>query len=71
MRTEQRLKQEAREGCKFRGHRMSRHWEGLHYKRQSIKCKDCGMHVIIDLDPAPNGIDICGQAVALHCPESE
>jgi hypothetical protein len=30
-------------------------------------CKTCGMGVYVDGHPAPNGIDIHGEAVALNC----
>lgn len=70
MTKEQRLKSEARQTTEFRGHKMEKPWVSSSFygcKRQSIKCKDCGMHVIIDLQPAVNDIDIGGQAVALYC----
>ena len=68
MRKKQRLRRNAILAAKFRGHQMTRQWVySTNGKRQSIKCRICGMHSIIDLDPPPNGIDISGQAVALHC----
>lgn len=66
MRTIERLRQEALESCKFRGHKMKsfsrkyRHW-------WDSTCKVCGMEVCVNDNPAPNGIDIGGEAVALHC----
>ena len=62
----ERLRLSALESCKFRGHKMKpfsrkyRHW-------WSSECKVCGMEVCLDDDPAPNGIEIGGEAVALHC----
>lgn len=35
--------------------------------RYESVCKGCGSYVQVDTDPAPNGIDIGGTAVALNC----
>jgi hypothetical protein len=62
----ERLRIEALESCKFRGHKMKpfsrkyRHW-------WNSECKVCGKGVTVNDNPAPNGIDISGEAVALHC----
>jgi hypothetical protein len=62
----ERLRIEALESCNFRGHKMKpfnrkyRHW-------WTSECGICGMEVCLNDDPAPNGIDISGEAVALHC----
>lgn len=66
MRTVERLRQSALESCKFRGHKMSR-FASLHTWAKVSDCKTCGMSVIVNARPAPNGIDIGGEAVALHC----
>lgn len=66
MRKIERLRKEALESCKFRGHRMELfnrlclHW-------WSSKCKDCGMTVQVNDAPDANEIEIGGEAVALHC----
>lgn len=64
------LKKEAQRYTSLRGHRMK--W-GNPYCRASGprmqigKCRDCGMEVQLNEAPAPNGIDIGGEAVALNC----
>jgi len=35
------------------------------------KCKACGMCVHVNIEPAPNEINIGGEAVALQCPGRE
>jgi len=62
----ERLRKEALESCKFRGHKMrpfdrtSRHW-------WYSECHICGKHVLVNDNPTPNGIEISGEAVALSC----
>ena len=67
MREIERLKREALESCRFRGHKMGRFltldMEGIAYSQ----CKVCRREVAIDIYPLPNGIVISGEAVALHC----
>lgn len=70
MTKEQTLRKAARESCRFRGHNMAKSWSLSYFygrQRQSLSCKDCSMAVVIALKPAPNSIDIGGQAVAMHC----
>lgn len=62
----ERLRIEALESCNFRGHRMNSFSRKYQHGRSS-ECRDCGMNVTIDDNPLPNGIDIGGEAVALHC----
>ncbi len=64
------LKREAQSATAFRGHRM--HWfapvshgEGRYL--QTGSCKRCDMTVHLNTRPAPNGIEIAGEAVALNC----
>lgn len=66
MRRIDRLRKEAMEATKFRGHKMCRYWDGtrLHHMKY---CLNCGRQVFIDLYPSPNSIDISGEAVALNC----
>lgn len=62
----ERLRISAVESCNFQGHKMKpfsrkyRHW-------WSSECRICGMGVYIDDEPAPNSIDVSGEAVALNC----
>jgi len=71
----QRLKREAIDGAKWRGHDMTRFKTTEKYLETSPKkivclstCRVCGGYVQVDTRPAPNGIDIGGDAVALNCP---
>ena len=65
-----RLKKEALEACKFRGHKMntfgftvSPHGD----MKGGSYCKKCGKGVFITTRPLPNEIDFGGEAVALGC----
>jgi hypothetical protein len=67
-----RLKKEAIDGVKFRGHQINFIETYSHNEEDNrflgiAKCKDCGMAVVVDTSPPPNGIDISGEAVALTC----
>ncbi len=75
MRLETRLKQEAKESCEFRGHKMMpfvtlcrpNPLMGVRgYVARSL-CAHCGKYVQIETRPAPNSIDIGGDALALNC----
>ena len=65
------LEASARQSAAWRGHDLT----GFTYKltpgrsQAWAKCGRlfCGMGVWIDTNPPPNGIDICGEAVALNC----
>lgn len=67
----ERLIKEAKDACNFRGHKMFRftRWVGNTDYRQTATshCRDCGKFVAVDTKPAPNGIEIAGEAVALKC----
>mgnify|MGYP001356895960 CR=1 FL=1 len=66
----QRLRLEALDGCRFRGHNMSNFEYFYEHGEKTIafsKCLKCKKEVGIWADPAPNGIDIAGEAVALGC----
>lgn len=63
----QRLKLEAIGSCKFRGHTMNEWSDSDDGKSSATDCSACGMIVHVDTDPAPNDIDVGGEAVALHC----
>ena len=60
------LRKDALESCNFRGHKMNR-FASLHTWAKVSDCKVCGMTVIVNSKPAPNGIEIGGEAVAMHC----
>ena len=68
------LRIEADTSCKFRGHKMSWNvpskYNNSKRECQPARCEYCDMEVFIDTKPAPNSIDISGEAVALNCPES-
>ena len=74
MRTETRLKQEAKEACTARGHEMvpfvtlvrPTFANGQGYVARSV-CINCGKYVQIETSPAPNSIDIGGDAIASGC----
>lgn len=68
MRKIERLKKEALESCKLRGHNMKRfirhdYWPTVRYAH----CRNCGRQVVVNSRPQPNGIEIGGEAVALNC----
>lgn len=62
------LKREAKEACEWRDHDMKRFREGSFWKNQYFsECRNCGMTVSVRPRPAPNQIEISGQAVAVNC----
>ena len=65
------LKEDALKACKNRGHKMNKFGFAVHAAGQGIYggsyCLRCGKAVQIDTNPAPNGIEIGGEAVALNC----
>ena len=68
----QRLKKEALESCRFRGHKMKRfvgyrHGWGIDPEIAYAYCKICDKQVIVITKPLPNEIEIGGEAVALNC----
>ena len=68
MKIERRLKIEALESCKFRGHDMGRFRQHSFFlNRHYSHCKKCNMQVEVNRQPMPNQIDIGGEAVALNC----
>lgn len=52
-----------------RGHRLqSWRWEGTDVRLTGqAYCRDCGMMAAIDTKPAPNSIEVSGEAVSLAC----
>ena len=61
-----RLKREALEACSFRGHDMTRFHNSSRIDAYAT-CKICGKLVGVNAYPAPNDIDIGGNALALGC----
>jgi len=61
-----RLKKEAKDGCQWRGHKMSR-FRRISGRVHRSFCLHCGMDVDVNIRPLPNEIDIGGRAVALNC----
>lgn len=64
------LKREASRSANFRGHRLK--W-GNPFGRANgpkscfARCRKCNMELLIIEQPAPNEINISGEAVALNC----
>jgi superfamily II helicase len=73
MPTLQTLKRQARKSAAFRGHdltpfRFTGH--GLTALRDAVvvaHCRRCGSEVQVEVIPAPNSINIAGEAVAVTC----
>jgi len=65
------LRKEAEESCKSRNHEINWQKETEYSNRitQIGICRACEMEVMINTNPAPNDIDISGEAVALGCLE--
>ena len=69
MRKLERLRLEALEACKWRGHDMHNfvHYPNHGRRTKFSRCRKCGKHVVVNAHPFPNEIDIGGEAVALEC----
>jgi hypothetical protein len=71
MKSPKALQKELLAACKFRGHKMGNF--GFTLKAGGMgqtggyTCERCGMQASYDTNPQPNGIEIGGKAVALHC----
>jgi hypothetical protein len=61
------LKVRAAQVATARNHRLGM-WTDYDDRRAFALCIICGMEAYVDAKPAPNGIDISGEAVALNCP---
>lgn len=59
------LQSEASVVAKIRGHRLE--WKMVDTEWMRGTCKFCGREVDVKTNPAPNDIDIGGEAVALNC----
>ena len=64
-----RLLDDTRESMLFRGHNpgMSDSWIVSSGVEAKLTCKTCGKNAWVATNPAPNGIEISGEAVALNC----
>jgi len=74
MRAIDRLKRSARESASWRGHTLGRFSFNVTRNGRATACAECTrckMWVGVDTRPAPNGIDIGGEAVALNCTGSK
>jgi len=60
------LKNEAQETATFRGHDLSP-WKSINNYIEEATCRGCNAYVRVNINPAPNDIDIGGDAVALNC----
>ena len=56
---------QAMDSCRFRGHSMGQ-WQKSQRSAYS-NCLVCVAQASVNADPLPNGIDICGAALAIHC----
>lgn len=64
------LRKTARKVAKARGHQLTKftHLMGSGWDLAShAQCEKCGFDVSVYPNPAPNGIDIAGNAVAVNC----
>lgn len=71
MSKERALKREAKEASERRGHQMKRYRRREFWGTPYAECAECGMEVDVTTRPAPNQIDIAGEAVALNCRSTE
>ena len=69
------LKRKAREACEARGHNM-KYFDtlvrpnplmGIKGTVARSRCRVCGREVQVETRPAPNSIEIGGEALALNC----
>lgn len=69
----ERLRLEALESCRWRGHDMGQFRQADFFKDtlRYAHCKVCGLQVVINSRPQPNEIDIGGRALAMGCADEE
>ena len=70
MRKINKLKRDARDSAEWRGHYALGNFKAHPYWGERIQiatCKRCGMQVVVNSRPAPNEVNIGGEAVALNC----
>lgn len=61
------LKRHAREAAAWHGHDLGRFASHAHPAGATAECRRCGAYVQVIPCPAPNDIDIGGDAVAVGC----
>jgi hypothetical protein len=64
------LRKQARKAVKLRGHQIGKfsHLMGTGWDAHSLAvCEACGRDVAVYPSPAPNGIDMAGEALAVFC----
>ena len=61
-----RLQSQALAEATWRGHKMAT-WTNLGLDHSEAICQVCGARVYVDVNPAPNGVEIGGMAVAVNC----
>ena len=63
------LKKEALEACKFRGHKMGKWERNAWWDKETTYCScgRCGKGVQVNVKPPANGINIGGEAVVTEC----
>ena len=67
------LRKQARRSAKSRGHRLIKFTplSGNGWSQSSMSsCEQCGDEVWVYPNPAPNGADVVGEAVATNCRQS-
>jgi hypothetical protein len=70
MTTAGKLARQATRAAEFRGHRLGAWlWHDFAGDKRTgfAQCLDCKREAYVATHPAPNGIDISGEAVALGC----
>lgn len=70
MRKLTRLIHEAEATARLRGHSLSMFRALVPKVSAEASCNRCKATVVVDTKPAPNGIDIGGEAVAINCHET-
>lgn len=73
MTTIEALKNSAESTCEWRGHNLGKWWDYDNGQSSNADCSNlqCSAGVTVHIRPAPNQIDIGGNAVALNCPVAE
>jgi len=65
-----RLKRQARQAMEKRGHRPG-DWVSIGLSKAYCRCLNCGAQVVVTDRPAPNEIEVGGEAVAVNCQVTE
>ncbi len=62
-----RLIRDAKESSAYRGHALTRFVHAEDGNSARAHCRRCGAVAVVNPSPLPNGIDVHGEAVAVHC----